>query len=71
MAEFVRLVYQDYLGIRIDVPSAVVRFEPKPPGIDSADVTASCRHDSAPGPLRAGEGDLTDDDRARRRPRGR
>jgi hypothetical protein len=40
MSEFVRLVYQDYLGIRTDVPSAVVRFEPKlPPGLDSADAT--------------------------------
>jgi hypothetical protein len=37
-AEFVRSVYQDYLGIRIDAPSSVLRCEPKlPPEIRSAD----------------------------------
>ena len=42
MAEFVRLVYQDYLGVRIDAPSLVIRFEPKlPPGLDSVDFTLS------------------------------
>jgi glycogen debranching enzyme len=40
MAEFVRSVYQDYLGIRVDVPSSVLRFEPKlPPAIESAEFT--------------------------------
>jgi hypothetical protein len=40
MAEFVRSVYQDYLGIRVDVPSCVLRFEPKlPPAIESAEFT--------------------------------
>jgi glycogen debranching enzyme len=36
-AEFVRSVYQDYLGIRVDAPSSVIRCEPKlPPEIRSA-----------------------------------
>jgi len=40
MAEFVRTVYQDYLGIRVDVPSSVLRFEPKlPPEINAAEFT--------------------------------
>lgn len=40
MAEFVRSAYQDYLGIRVDVPSSVLRFEPKlPPAIESAEFT--------------------------------
>jgi hypothetical protein len=39
-AEFVRSMYQDYLGIRVDAPSSVIRCEPKlPPGIRSADFT--------------------------------
>ena len=31
MAEFVRSVYQDYLGIRIDGPSHLISFQPKLP----------------------------------------
>jgi len=40
MAEFVRSVYQDYLGIRIDAPSNLIRCEPKlPPEINEVDFT--------------------------------
>jgi glycogen debranching enzyme len=39
-AEFIRAMYQDYLGIRVDAPSSVIRCEPKlPVGIRSADFT--------------------------------
>jgi glycogen debranching enzyme len=37
-AEFLRSMYQDYLGIRVDAPSSVIRCEPKlPQEIRSAD----------------------------------
>jgi hypothetical protein len=40
MAELVRCVYQDFLGVRIDAPSSVIRFEPKlPPDILDAEFT--------------------------------
>jgi glycogen debranching enzyme len=39
-AELIRAMYQDYLGIRVDAPSSVIRCEPKLPGeIRSADFT--------------------------------
>lgn len=40
-SEFLRTMYQDYLGIRVDAPSSVIRCEPNLPAeIRSADFTA-------------------------------
>jgi hypothetical protein len=40
MSEFVRCVYQDFLGIRVDAPSSVIWCEPKlPPEIHDAEFT--------------------------------
>lgn len=40
MSEFVRCVYQDLLGVRVDVPSSVIWSEPKlPPEIRDAEFT--------------------------------
>ncbi len=56
MAEFVRSVYQDYLGIRVDAPSNLIRCDPKlPPEINEADFTVFSGVHPLHGSYRRGE----------------
>jgi hypothetical protein len=56
MAEFIRSVYQDYLGIRIDAPSNLIRCDPKlPPEINEADFTVFSGVHPLHGSYRRGE----------------